>query len=356
MDRQAQEPSAASATPTAVPSSLPAAGPGAGASWRPGLAPLTAPLPHLRRPAARLLCRGLMLTLGQLVEVEHPERLAAVPEPAIFALNHRNALEALLAPTVLLYLRHGAPLHFLADWMYVEAPGLGWLLRQAEPIAVYGKPARFRLRESHRREGLRRPVLDACREILGRGESIGIFPEGTRNRDGRRLLRGRLGLGELALGAAVPVVPVAIRYLNRETARKRETTRELNRETARGPNRETTRETTRETNRAPDRTPDRQPGLGRMVLSIGEPLDFAAERRQLAAARTSAESRDRRPGLRRELARRVVDQVMAALAGALGNDYRPWRGDQQRVPRAATGGAAAGPPLTPNRTAEATCE
>ena len=361
MDRQAQEPSAASATPTAVPSSLPTAGPGAGASWRPGLAPLTAPLPHLRRPAARLLCRGLMLTLGQLVEVEHRERLAAVPEPAIFALNHRNALEALLAPTVLLYLRHGAPLHFLADWMYLEAPGLGWLLRQAEPIAVYGKPASFRLRESHRRERLRRPVLDACREILGRGESIGIFPEGTRNRDGRRLLRGRLGLGELALGAAVPVVPVAIRYRNRET------TRELNRETTREPNRETTR--------APDRTPDRPPGWGRMVLSIGEPLDFAAERRQLAAARTSAESRDRRPaaappgagrgticyseprpGLRRELARRVVDQVMAALAGALGNDYRPWRGDQQRVPRAATGGVAAGPPLTPNRTAEATCE
>jgi 1-acyl-sn-glycerol-3-phosphate acyltransferase len=342
MDRQAQEPSAASATPTAVPSSLPAAGPGA--CWRPGLAPLTAPLPHLRGPAARLLCRGLMLTLGQLVEVEHRERLAAVPEPAIFALNHRNALEALLAPTVLLYLRRGAPLHFLADWMYVEAPGLGWLLRQAEPIAVYGKPARFRLRESHRRERLRRPVLDACREILGRGESIGIFPEGTRNRDGRRLLRGRLGLGELALTAAVPVVPVAIRYRNRETARE--------------PNRETNRETTREPHRAPDRTPDRPPGWGRMVLSIGEPLDFAAERRQLAAARTSAESRDRRPrpGLRRELAPRVVDQVMAALAGALGNDYRPWRADQQRVPRPATGGAAAGPPLTPNRTAEATCE
>jgi 1-acyl-sn-glycerol-3-phosphate acyltransferase len=287
-----------------------------------------------------------MLTLGQLVEVEHRERLAAVPEPAIFALNHRHALEALLAPTVLLYLRRGAPLHFLADWMYVEAPGLGWLLRQSEPIAVYGKPARFRLRESYRRERLRRPVLGACREILGRGESIGIFPEGTRNRDGGRLLRGRLGLGELVLTTAVPVVPVAIRY----------------------PDRETTRE--------PHPAPERPRGLGRMVLSIGEPLDFAAERRQLAAARTSTEDRDRepaaaapvvasrgtmgwsdpRPGLRRELARRVVDQVMAALAGALGNDYRPWHADRQIMPRPATRGDAAGPPLTPNRPAEATCE
>jgi 1-acyl-sn-glycerol-3-phosphate acyltransferase len=385
MDRPAQEPSAASAALTAVPSSQAAAGSDAGAAWRPGLAPLTAPLPHLRRPAARLLCRGLMLTLGQLVEVEHRERLAAVPEPAIFALNHRNALEALLAPTVLLYLRRGAPLHFLADWMYVEAPGLGWLLRQAEPIAVYGKPARFRLRESYRRERLRRPVLDACLELLGRGESIGIFPEGTRNRDGRRLLRGRLGLGELALTAAVPVVPVAIRYLNRETDRElgRETSRELDRETAGEPDHETTR--------APHRERDRRPGLGRMLLSIGEPLDFAAERRQLAAARATAESRDPGPavaalvvasrgtlrwsdprrGLRRELARRIVDEVMAALAGALGNDYRPWRTDPQMVPRLAAGGAAADPQivprpaargdaacplLTPKRTAEATCE
>lgn len=316
MERPVQEPSAASTTLTVVASSR------AAASWRPGLAPLTAPLPHFRRPAARLLCRGLMLTLGQLVEVERRERLANVPEPAIFALNHRNALEALLAPTVLLYLRRGAPLHFLADWMYVEAPGLGWLLRLSEPITVYGKPARFRLRESYRRERLRRPVLDACRERLERGESIGIFPEGTRNRDGRHLLRGRLGLGELALAAAVPVVPVAISYPTRE----------------------------------PNRAPDRPPGLGRMVLSIGEPLDFGAERRQLAEARTSAESRDRRPerprrpseprpDVHRELARRVVDRVMAALAGALGNDYRPWHV-----------GAAPEPTLTPNRTAEATCE
>jgi len=280
----------------------------------------------------RLLCRGLMLTLGQLVEVEHRERLAAVPDPAIFALNHRNALEALLAPTVLLYLRHGAPLHFLADWMFVEAPGLGWLLRQSEPIAVYGKPARFRLGESYRRERLRRPVLDACRERLGRGESIGIFPEGTRNRDGRRLLRGRLGLGELALGATVPVVPVALRY----------------------PTRETTRE--------PQRAPHQPAGWGRMVLAIGEPLDFAAERRQLAeAARSSVESLGRRPvgprpGLRRELARRIVDRVMAALAGALGNDYSAWRRDQQIVPRQATGGAAADPTSSSHHGSEATCE
>ncbi len=251
--------------------------------WRAGLAPLTAPLPHFRRPAARRLCRGLMLTLGRLLEVEGRERLAAVPEPAIFALNHGNSLEALLAPGALLYLRQGRPLHFLADWMFVEAPVLGWLLRQSEPIPVYGKPARFRLREGHRRERLRQPVLAACLQHLDRGESIGIFPEGTRNRDGGPLLRGRLGLGRLALAAAVPVVPVAIHYPRRRPGHR------------------------------PGDGPQRTPRLGRMVLSVGEPLDFTAERRRLAAA----------PAMRRELARVVVDRVMAALAAALGRRHVP---------------------------------
>jgi 1-acyl-sn-glycerol-3-phosphate acyltransferase len=264
-----------------------------------------------------------MLTLGQLVAVEHRERLAAVPEPAIFALNHRNRLEALLAPTVLIYLRRGAPLHFLADWMFVEAPGLGWLLRQSEPVAVYGKPALWKWRDGYRRERLRRPALDACLDWLERGESVGIFPEGTRNRDAGRLLRGRPGLGELALRSGAPVVPVAIKY------------------------------------------PPQRPTC--MVLAIGEPLDFAAERRELAAtpAATLAAAagrgtrcpppQPRSPALR-DLSRRVVDRVMAALAAELGKDYavrpRPaGRAGGSRGHRSAPERPAA---PAPNRRSEAT--
>ncbi len=56
-----------------------------------------------------------MLSFGRLVEVEGTERLASLPEPAIFALNHSNTVEAVLAPATLMHLRGGRPVHFLTD-------------------------------------------------------------------------------------------------------------------------------------------------------------------------------------------------------------------------------------------------
>jgi 1-acyl-sn-glycerol-3-phosphate acyltransferase len=51
--------------------------------------------------------------------------------------------------------------------------------------------------------------LDIALEVLGNGEAFGIYPEGTRSRDGR-LYRGRTGVAHLALTAGVPVVPVGL--------------------------------------------------------------------------------------------------------------------------------------------------
>ena len=52
--------------------------------------------------------------------------------------------------------------------------------------------------------------LDTALEVLRRGEAFGIYPEGTRSRDGR-LYRGRTGVAHLALTAGCPVVPVGLR-------------------------------------------------------------------------------------------------------------------------------------------------
>jgi 1-acyl-sn-glycerol-3-phosphate acyltransferase len=51
--------------------------------------------------------------------------------------------------------------------------------------------------------------LDLALGVLQRGEAFGIYPEGTRSRDGR-LYRGRTGVAWLALQADALVVPVAL--------------------------------------------------------------------------------------------------------------------------------------------------
>ena len=49
----------------------------------------------------------------------------------------------------------------------------------------------------------------AAAEVLRRGELFGIFPEGTRSRDGR-LYKGRTGAARLALEVGCPIFPVGI--------------------------------------------------------------------------------------------------------------------------------------------------
>lgn len=52
--------------------------------------------------------------------------------------------------------------------------------------------------------------LDAALAVLRSGGAFGIYPEGTRSRDGR-LYRGKTGAAWLALTANVPIVPVALK-------------------------------------------------------------------------------------------------------------------------------------------------
>jgi 1-acyl-sn-glycerol-3-phosphate acyltransferase len=52
-------------------------------------------------------------------------------------------------------------------------------------------------------------ALDVAADVLESGQLFGIFPEGTRSRDGL-LYRGRTGIARLALRAGVPIVPVGI--------------------------------------------------------------------------------------------------------------------------------------------------
>ena len=52
-------------------------------------------------------------------------------------------------------------------------------------------------------------ALDAAEGVLRRGELFGIFPEGTRSRDGY-LYKGRTGAARLAMKVGCPIFPVGI--------------------------------------------------------------------------------------------------------------------------------------------------
>jgi 1-acyl-sn-glycerol-3-phosphate acyltransferase len=151
-------------------------------------------------------------------------------------------------------------------------------------------------------------VVDACRERLAAGASVGLYPEGTRNRRPGRLLRGRSGLGWLVLGSTAPVVPVGIRFPAAERL-------------------------------------GRTPLLGRIAVRIDDPLTFAPERAahaaQIAHAAPAASAAGAAvlgaPG--RRLARRVVAAVMAELAAL--SDRTPG----VRPPRPS---ASPNPPPTPD--------
>ncbi len=52
-------------------------------------------------------------------------------------------------------------------------------------------------------------ALDVAAEVLGRGELFGIYPEGTRSRNGK-LHKGRTGAARLAMKMNCPIYPVGI--------------------------------------------------------------------------------------------------------------------------------------------------
>lgn len=230
-------------------------------------------LPYLPGRLRRLTLRSLLALSAGAVRVEGSERLAATPSPAIFALTHHNAWEAVLAPAALVALRRGRLIRFLVDWMFVDLPWTGWLVRQIEPVPVYAKPARFRLGEGRRRARLSGSTLDALLASLGRGEDVGVYPEGRRSRDPWLLGRLRRGVAYVALRSGAPVVPVGIDFPARDRLR-------------------------------------RVPHVGRFVLRIGPPIEFAAER---AAWLAAGEGRERR-GLERRLAPALIERLERELA------------------------------------------
>jgi 1-acyl-sn-glycerol-3-phosphate acyltransferase len=130
-------------------------------------------------------------------DVEGLEHIPA-DGPVILASNHLSFADSIVIPVVV-----PRKVVFMAKSDYFTGPGLkgraikAWF-EMLDMIPVDRDDSRS---AAH--------AIDVALEVLQRGEAFGVYPEGTRSRDGR-LYRGRTGVAQLALVSGAPIVPVGL--------------------------------------------------------------------------------------------------------------------------------------------------
>jgi 1-acyl-sn-glycerol-3-phosphate acyltransferase len=112
---------------------------------------------------------------------------------AIFCPNHTSVIDSFFLPLVLpRRITYVGKAEYMDSWKTKHIfPALGMI-----PIDRSGGSAAER-------------ALNTAARVLESGQYFGIYPEGTRARDGR-LHRGHTGPARLALRTSVPIIPVGI--------------------------------------------------------------------------------------------------------------------------------------------------
>ena len=113
---------------------------------------------------------------------------------AILCPNHTSVLDSFFVPAMLpRRVTYVGKAEYMDDWKTRRLfPALGMI-----PIDRTGGDAAER-------------ALATAQRLLENGELFGIYPEGTRSRDGR-LYRGKTGPARLALRTGAPIIPIGIR-------------------------------------------------------------------------------------------------------------------------------------------------
>ncbi len=226
-----------------------------------------------------------MLPNFLLTRVYGLENLSGAENASIYVFNHNNSLEALMVPSLLMYHLGGRVISFVIDWMYGKVPVLGSLMNMVEPVYVYNKRSTFSWIESIRPAAPSIDTIERCTEKLRSGRSIGIFPEGKRNRDSKTLLRGKSGVGHIALQSGSPVVPVGIDFNCRITKGK-------------------------------------IPVLGRTIVRIGQPIVFRQRSERYRAMMPSISGCSSQHPELNQMAAEVTHEIMLCIAELSGKLYQ----------------------------------
>jgi len=179
----------------------------------------------------------------------------------ILASNHLSFIDSVILP-----LMTKRRVYFLAASTYYSSRSFGaWVLKRfllatgMIPLDRSGGKAS-------------EASLQAGLKVLKEGKMLGIYPEGSRSRDGK-MHRGRTGVARLVLEAQVPVVPVAM--VDTEKV-------------------------------IPVGSKSNVPHLQQVGLIFGEPLDFSQYKGQQTDHTTL---------------RLITDQIMAAIRDLSGQEY-----------------------------------
>jgi 1-acyl-sn-glycerol-3-phosphate acyltransferase len=142
-------------------------------------------------PAARAVLSPIFKSLWR-IKVEGLEHVPS-DGPAIFCPNHTSVIDSFFLPLVLpRQIKFVGKAEYLDSWKTRKLfPALGMI-----PIDRSGGSASER-------------ALNTAARVLEEGGFFGIYPEGTRARDGR-LHRGHTGPARLALRTGAPIIPVGI--------------------------------------------------------------------------------------------------------------------------------------------------
>ena len=156
----------------------------------------------------QLPCTVLRLFFRRIEVAGHNHVPAA--GPVIFILNHPNAL---MDPLVLLC-QAGRPVSFLAKEPLFRMPVIGALVRAMDSIPVYRRMDQADTANNAK-------TFAAARDLLARGGSLALFPEGTSHSDSK-LKPFRTGAARIALGSRVAglrIVPAGLFYSDKTTFR-----------------------------------------------------------------------------------------------------------------------------------------
>lgn len=146
---------------------------------------------------ARMICRAY-LKVFRCWRVEGSGNLPA-SGPVIIAANHVSNLDPVVVGCAF-----DRRVNYLAKEELFRVPVLSWIIRQLGAFPV-------------KRGTGDRGAIRAALEVLEQGACFGIFPEGTRSKDGK-IQEPKLGVAMLAAKTGAPVLPVAL--LNTESALK----------------------------------------------------------------------------------------------------------------------------------------